>query len=191
MSLLRSPSDASLRHANEAEAIGPHEGPSLGADEKSASGGLSVTAFTKRKKAGRSATSALAVAAPEIGIPVAIGERIAQAGTEIATKALTTDIYVRRHIRQVGTKTKPILEESELHVNGLGVILLGAASVGVALGGALLAYTARDRTVGKGFFNPITLSIPGWFDNFNRTASEVGWVRNPGQLFYHRPKQGR
>ena len=188
MSLLRSASDASLRHADEVEAIGPHEGPSLGTDEESASGGLPVTAFTKRKKAGR---TALAVAAPEVGIPVAIGERIAQAGTKIATKALTTDIYVRRHIRQVGTSTKPILEESELHVNGLGVILLGAASVGVALGGALLAYTARDRTVGKGFFNPITLRIPGWFDNFNRTASEVGWVRNPGQLFYHRPKQQR
>jgi len=147
-----------------------------------------MTAFTERKKAGR---AALAIAAPEVGIPLAIGERIAQAGTEIATKALTTDIYVRKHIRQVGTKTKPILEESELHVNGLGIILLGAASVGVALGGALLAYTARDRTVGKGLFNPLTYSTPGWYDQFNRTAAEVGWVRQPGQLFYHRPKKGQ
>ena len=107
---------------------------------------------------------------------------------EQALKALTTDLYVVRRVREVGTKKKPVLEETQLHVNALGILIVGAVGLGATAVGAILSATARDRTIGKGQFNPITLTVPGWYDNFNRTAIENGWTREPGQLFYHRPK---
>ena len=116
------------------------------------------------------------------------GEAVGKAAEQI-TKALTTDLYVVRRVRQTGTKKEPVLEETQLHVNALGILIVGAVGLGAAAVGAILSATARDRTIGKGQFNPITLTVPGWYDNFNRTAIENGWTREPGQLFYHRPKK--
>ena len=104
-------------------------------------------------------------------------------------KALQTDLYVRRQTRDVGTKKKPVLEESELHVNALGLLIVGVAALATAGVAAILSTTARDRTVSKGLVNPGQYQQPGWADSFNRTAAEAGWMREPGQLFYHRPKK--
>ena len=114
---------------------------------------------------------------------------IAARALENVEKALTTDVYVRRQAAVVGTKTKPVVQETELHVNALGVLILGGAAAAVAGVGALLAMTARDRTVSRGLFNPGQLQYNGWYDAFNRTAAQNGWTREPGQLFYHRPKK--
>ena len=107
---------------------------------------------------------------------------------EQALKALTTDLYVVRRVREAGTKKKPVLEETQLHVNALGLAIAGGIAIGGALVAAVLAVTARDRTTSKiGGFG--SYSTPGWYDSFNRTSAEQGWVREPGQLFYHRPKK--
>ena len=118
-------------------------------------------------------------------VAAAAAKPISQAA-EQALKALTTDLYVVRRVREVGTKKKPVLEETQLHVNVLGLAIAGGIAIGGALVAAVLSVTARDRTTAK--IGGVGFQTPGWYDSFNRTAAETGWVREPGQLFYHRPK---
>ena len=133
-------------------------------------------------KSGRKAVVkgvALAVA-PEAAIPTLAAEKAA----EVATKFLTGDLVVVRTLRNIGTKKNPIWQEREVHYN----LMTGAVGTALVIGGlAALAFFSRDRTratIGAGQYE-----TPGWFDNYNRTVEERGWVRKDGQLFARPPKR--
>ena len=110
--------------------------------------------------------------------------------TEKLVKALTGDIVVlkTRVYRKVKVGRKTVQEpvDVDVHVNAVSLGIAGLVVGGLALGAAVLAATARDRTTGK--IGAAAFTAPGWYDSVNRTTSELGWTREPGQLFYHRPK---
>ncbi len=98
--------------------------------------------------------AALATAAPEIAVPLAVAGKAA----EVAGKVLTGDIVVVRTLRNVGTKKNPVWRETEVHYNvaavGLGVL---AASLGAGV--AVYAWEGVPTPFGN---------LAGLKDNYRR-----------------------
>lgn len=104
----------------------------------------------------RTGKAAVAVAAPEAAVPLAVAEKALGAAKDI----LTGDIVVVRKTENVGTKKHPVIRETETHYNllsaGLGALAVGAA--------AFVGVSAWEGRAGGLWFGP----TPRMKDNYDR-----------------------